>query len=85
MKIKRLIFTILLGAAFAASATPIENPDVQNKSAEIDKKTSTMGHLPVEERGPSFSSPQELMHPNGDRVGHYPPYYRPDPSGGPNH
>ena len=26
---------------------------------------------------PGFSSPQAEIAPNGDRVGHYPPYYHP--------
>jgi hypothetical protein len=41
-----------------------------------------MGTFPNQERGPSFSSPQETMHENGDRVSHYPPYYHPEASGG---
>lgn len=40
-----------------------------------------MGTFPNQERGPSFSSPQETMHENGDRVSHYPPYYHPEASG----
>jgi hypothetical protein len=31
--------------------------------------------------GPATSVPQVYMNPNGDRVGHYPPYYYPDGSG----
>ena len=40
-----------------------------------------IGHVGTQERGPSFSSPQETMHENGDRVSHYPPYYHPEQSG----
>jgi hypothetical protein len=31
--------------------------------------------------GPGTSVPQVYMTPNGDRVGHYPPYFYPDGSG----
>jgi hypothetical protein len=41
-----------------------------------------IGKVPNQQRGPSFSSPQESMAPNGDRVSHYPPYYHPENSGG---
>ncbi len=40
-----------------------------------------IGSVPNQERGPSFSSPQEKMAPNGDRVSPYPPYYHPEHSG----
>lgn len=33
-------------------------------------------------RGPTVSDPQTEIAPNGDRVSPYPPYFRPDRSGG---
>ncbi len=29
-------------------------------------------------KAPGFSSPQEYIVPNGDRLSHYPPYYHPE-------
>ncbi len=78
MKIRHLIFTILLAGAAAVSTQQADNTDRPDKKTESNKPASLMGSIPNQERGPSYSSPQEKMHENGDRVSHYPPYYRPD-------
>lgn len=80
MKIKHLIFTIVLAAASAVSSQPADNPDKGNQPAEAARPEPVVGNVPNQTRGPSFSSPQETMHPNGDRVSHYPPYYHPEPT-----
>jgi hypothetical protein len=87
MNIKHLIFIIMLtimpAMAFAASAQPADSPGARDKPAATAQPASLVGSVPLQDRGPSVSSPQEAMHSNGDRISHYPPYYRPESSGGP--
>jgi hypothetical protein len=45
--------------------------------------TRTSGDIPSGEKwGPSTSVPQIYMTPEGDRVGHYAPYFYPDGTSG---
>lgn len=81
MKIKNLIFAIIL-AASAGSTAPADNTGNQSNAAATERPAPLVRNLPNQDKGPSFSSPQETMHENGDRVSHYPPYYRPESSGG---
>jgi hypothetical protein len=71
MDLKSLAVSIFLTALILAQGNPAERPEPQRP---------LVGTVPLQERGPSFSSPQEKMAPNGDRVGHYPPYYHPENS-----
>lgn len=82
MKAKRLILAVLFGVALAASSQPADDQQDKAKPVQTEKRVSPVGTVPNQQRGPSFSSPMETMHPNGDRDSHYPPYYRPEPSGG---
>ena len=82
MNIKNLIFAVILAAASAGSSAPADNPDNQSKTAATVRPAPLVGNLPNQDKAPSYSSPQETMDPNGDRVSHYPPYYHPEQSGG---
>jgi hypothetical protein len=81
MKIKHLIFTVLLAAASAVTSQPADNPYNRNQPAETVRPEPLVGSVPNQDRGPSFSSPEAPMAPNGDRIGHYPPYYHPEQTG----
>jgi len=81
MNIKHLILAIVLAAASAVASQPADNPGNLNRPAETVRPAPLVGSVPNQTRGPSFSSPQETMSPNGDRVGHYPPYYHPEQTG----
>ena len=54
----------------------------QGGGTPAPEKQPLVGKVPNRDRAPAFSSPQESMAPNGDRVSHYPPYYHPEHSGG---
>lgn len=81
MNVKHLIFTIVLAAASTITSQAVDNPDNRNQSAETIRQVPLVGSVPLQERGPSFSSPQEMMAPNGDRQSQYPPYYHPEHTG----
>jgi hypothetical protein len=74
MEFKKFIF--VLAVVTVASATSATQP--------TSEPTPLVGHVGLQDRGPAFSSPHETMHENGDRVGHYPPYYHPEGGGGSN-
>ena len=71
MKLKRLVVSMVLAVFAAAQGIVVETPEPQRPLVD---------HLSNQDRAPAFSSPQEEMAPNGDRVSPYPPYYRPERS-----
>ncbi|MGO9374174.1 MAG: hypothetical protein ACLQBD_19055 [Syntrophobacteraceae bacterium] len=73
MKPGRVVFTILFAAAAVTQGTVAPEPTPPQRPL--------VGNLNNQAKAPAFSSPQEEMAPNGDRVGHYPPYYHPEQSG----
>ncbi len=64
---KFLLCLILLEAVVVPQPQPQPQPLVKN--------------LNNQEKAPAFSAPEVKMHENGDRVGHYPPYYQPERGG----
>ena len=62
MKMKKIFATCVMALVMAAATK------VQFRAVEPQD--------PV--RGPAVSSPAVEIAPNGDRVGHYPPYFYPD-------
>jgi hypothetical protein len=68
--------SILLAIAFLAAVATAPRAESRN---DLDRTPSFS--MSDEDRGPSFSSPPEGMAQNGDRVGHYPPYYYPEGDG----
>jgi hypothetical protein len=77
MKLTRLIFAAVFAAVSVAAGTVYAQATSHQHS-----RHDPVGHLSNEDRAPAFSSPDEKMAPNGDRVSHYPPYYHPEHSGG---
>ena len=82
MKLKWLVLFVALAASGVTVSNPADNQEGQDKKAQTQLPASRVGSVPLQDRAPAFSSPQERMDENGDRVGHYPPYYHPEPSGG---
>jgi len=76
MKLK----TLILSLAFAAIASSAWAVDTLAPGSEPPRH-EPVGHLSIKDSAPAFSSPDVNMAPNGDRVSHYPPYYRPEQSG----
>ena len=66
MKFGRLALMILFAVIAVAQG---------NFSTETYRPNVEIGHVPLQDRAPAFSSPQVEMAPNGDRVSHYAPYY----------
>ena len=73
MKLGRMVLTILFAAVAATQGTVAVEPTPPQRPL--------VRNLNNQDKAPAFSSPQEEMAPNGDRVGHYPPYYHPEESG----
>ncbi len=73
MKSKKIILSIVFAAITAAAGIVYAQPPAP-RSSDHDM----IGHLSIQDRAPAFSSPEEKMAPNGDRVSHYPPYYHPE-------
>jgi hypothetical protein len=70
MKLGRLVLTILFAALATAQSPVAVEPTPPQRPL--------VGNLNNQDKAPAFSSPQEEMAPNGDRAGHYPPYYHPE-------
>ena len=72
-----LVASLVLAGTFGCATT-----DVQRASSGDNGIPGSISQMdptdPGSGFGPSFSSPRVRMTPNGDRVGHYPPYYYPD-------
>ena len=73
MKSKKIILSIVFAAITAAAGIVYAQPP-----APRPPDRDMIGHLRNQDRAPAFSSPEEKMAPNGDRVSHYPPYYHPE-------
>ena len=74
MNYKITFFVLAVLAVFAFASVP--------RAATIrDDAGTTFQNLPLKDTGPSFSSPQETVEPNGDLSSHYPPYYRSEGDG----
>jgi hypothetical protein len=73
MNFKMSFFIFVLIAAIAATALPA--------AAQRNDARGSVSNLPDRDRGPSFSSPPEVILDNGDVASHYPPYYHPEGDG----
>ena len=67
-----LLFALLVGVVSTSQAWTMYDRD----------SAPSRFNIPDEDRGPSFSSPQEEILGNGDVASHYPPYYHPEGDGG---
>lgn len=81
MNVSKFLLAIVLAAATVAPVQQAADRDAQNRAAPPAVSEPRVGSVPLQDRGPAFSSPRETMHENGDRVGHYPPYYHPEDGG----
>jgi len=75
MKFQRLALMTIFAAIVTAQAGM--GPDI-DRHHDFDRPNIGIGHVPLQDRAPAFSSPQVEMAPNGDRGSNYPPYYHPE-------